>query len=77
MNPGDDTNRVVEILKDNEWVKVEFEDLRIGNIFRMLEYGKYVKDERGLTEFEVTSDPALTEEPVFPINERVLFVNIK
>ena len=50
--------RTVQILKDYEWIEVDFSKLELGDTFRMFEpTGEPVIGDNGMSEWKVTSVP--------------------
>ena len=50
--------RKVQILKNCEWIEVDFSELKLGDTFRMFEpTGESVVGDKGMSEWTVTSTP--------------------
>ena len=65
-------SRKTQILKDREWVNIEFQELRNGDNFKLFEFNgeevdKAVRNENGNTEFMAISDAYLCNE-IWTIN---------
>ena len=53
-------NRKAQIFKNENWIDVEFQELKNGDNFRLFEFnGEEVKDKNGNTKFIATSDAYL------------------
>jgi len=60
--------RKVEVFTDDGWEEIEFENLKVNDIFRMFESdGEPVEGEKGSHIFIAKSNPYLTEEDVWTI----------
>jgi len=57
MGIDPDKKRIVQVLKDDEWVNIKMKDIKTGNVFRLYDPGGLpVKDEHGNTEFTARAD---------------------
>lgn len=53
--------RTVQVFKDCEWIKVDFSELKLGDVFRMFEpTGELVVGDKGMDKWKVSSRPCLT-----------------
>lgn len=61
--PGTGPFRTAEVKREETWVKIEFEEIRKGDTFRLIEPdGTILVDEVGRTEFEAISETYWNED---------------
>ena len=61
--------RKVKVFKDNDWVDIEFENLKTDDKFKLFEStGEEVKDESGNLEFIAISDAYINKSNILTIN---------
>lgn len=59
--------RKAEILKNNEWVEVEFKDIHKRNLFRLIESTGEIVSDKGKTEFIAASDAYLNKDGIWEV----------
>jgi hypothetical protein len=62
--------RTIQILKDGTWHDAEFEQLEVGDVFRIFDDGVQVIDSYGNIQWTVREVPEL-------VDGQILFVNVK
>lgn len=62
-----DNLRIVEVLRDGKWTRIQFEELVKGDTFKMFDLTP-VMGSGGITEFEAASDPRTTGEGFLTID---------
>jgi len=61
---------IVEVKRGEKWVRIDFKDLKKGDIFRMFDpdTGEPHIDDKGRTQWEVISEPYITEKGIYAVN---------
>lgn len=60
--------RTCQIFKNEEWIDINFEELKKGDIFRLFDDGIPVKDLDGFTNFTAQSDAYQNDEDIYQVD---------
>ena len=60
--------RTCQILKDDEWTNINFEELKKDNKFRLFDDGVLVKDNDGFSIFTALNDAYMNEEGIYQVD---------
>jgi ribosomal protein L21E len=65
------SKRIIQVFKNNEWVNIEFKNLRKGDKFKIFnDNNETIIDNKGNTEWIALSNPKLNK-------DKMLFINIQ
>lgn len=65
------SKRIIQVFKNNEWVNIEFKNLRKGDKFKVFnDNNETIIDNKGNTEWIALSNPKLNK-------DKMLFINIQ
>lgn len=73
MSSNKNNSRIIEVqvqIDPEKWQTIPFENLKIGNTFRVFDDGKVLKDDSGNTQWTVTREPYFNENGILSVDTK-------